>query len=79
MNTANCQLQNVNFANFSRFLTKRPLKAHLARFNNRLEEFENDITAKKLKSRYCHEKIPYQIGEGFVSMTLQSSGNFGQN
>merc|ERR1712086_332551 len=31
-----------------------------ARLNNRLEEFKDDITAKK---------TPYQIGEVFVSMT----------
>ena len=94
MSTAKCQLQNVNFANFGRFFTNCPLKAHLAlaRFNNRLEEFKNDITAKKLKSRHCigrclyqydddddDEKIPYQIGEVFVSLTQRSSGNFGQN
>ena len=50
--------------------------------NNRLEEFKDDITAKKTEIQTLEdastdmmmledddEKIPYQIGEVFVSMT----------
>ena len=53
-----------------------------ARLNNRLEEFKDDITAKKTEIQTLEdastdmmmledddEKIPYQIGEVFVSMT----------